>query len=498
MSSPPPSSPGVGEGCGAPDFLGELVRESQAPRQQLLAERARWLHGLTVEGREELLFEFEVLLRGVERGFQRSSGGDAAEAAPLVNRDFREELTDVADALDGALALSRRLVDPECDQKAVFRRFVERQLTDDRARRQLLEEELAQETPQESLVLLRESFRALRGLLSHLLQLPHLPLTLSQDVGTLATREILLNRYFRPFRPLEFRLEYDRIPAVPLLERLRGLPAADRRLVGVALLALFRALRCLEAVPPGNPRRARVVLAVVRSEATSLAGFLTGEALQGAEDGRLKATAVRCARVLLRELERLQGAAADGPGAAAGSLRQLLEAQVLAFGAVLGWTGEGGYEALCAPGPRTERLRQDLWVLSALCRATAQHLRTGPTQDGQGPDGSRALEGLRRFLGDFQEVGFQLLRFGDMPGLERAAALIHEPMVPPDGAARRERMAEDCLRLGQAAESLFTAVSRRAQLRASGFDRAAAEAVRDRYLPRDARTPVHPAPVTRG
>jgi hypothetical protein len=476
----------------APDFLGELVRESQSPRQGVLAERARWLRGLTVEGREELLFEFEVLLRGVERGFHpgggTGAGGGRAEGGeggrPLLQRDFREELSDVLEALDGALALSRRLVDPDSDQKAVFRRFVERQLTDDRARRLLLEEELAQETPQESLVLLRESFRALRGLLSHLLQLPQLPHALYADVGALATREILLNRYFRPFRPLEFRAEYDRIPSVALLERLRALPAGDRRLMGVALLALFRALRSLEAVPPATPRRARVVLAVVRSELTSLVGFLTGEGLSGAEDRRLKAAAVRCARALVREGEQAAPGAAGVPEVAAEALREGLEGQVLALAAALGWgpeagrEGTGAFGALTSEVARAERLRVDLWVMSALCRAASQRLRGEPAAD----DGHRALEALRRFLVDFQDVGFQLLRFGDMPAFDRAAALVHEPMEPPDGEARRERMAEDCVRLGQTAESTFTAVSRRAQLRAASFDRAAAEALRDQYL----------------
>jgi hypothetical protein len=226
------------------------------------------------------------------------------------------------------------------------------------------------------------------------------------------------------------------------------------------------------------------VLAVVRSELTALVGFLTGEGLQGAGDRRLKAACVKCARALLRGSEGLalphataqQG---EGPDAAAEALRTLLEEQVVALSRALGLEGEGGCDSLTAPERRAERLRADLWVMASLCRATAQRLRAEPPAEGH-----RALEGLRRFLLDFQEVGFQLLRFGDMPPFERGAALIHEPLLPPDGQAQRERMADDCTRLGQMAESTFTSVSRRAQLRAASFDRAAAEAVRDRYLPR--------------
>ena len=54
----------------------------------------------------------------------------------------------------------------------------------------------------------------------HLLKLPVANLGLFQDVGKLALREIVLNRYFRPFRPLEFRVEYDRLRSVRLLDTL--------------------------------------------------------------------------------------------------------------------------------------------------------------------------------------------------------------------------------------------------------------------------------------
>ena len=88
------------------DFYAELVRASQGAQTGFLADRERWLRSLPVEAREELLFEFEMLLRGLERYVhQHDHGVTDAQEQPLVTRDFREELKDV---LDGLAAVGMR------------------------------------------------------------------------------------------------------------------------------------------------------------------------------------------------------------------------------------------------------------------------------------------------------------------------------------------------------------------------------------------------------
>jgi hypothetical protein len=240
----------------ARDFFSELIKDSQAPRAGFLAEREHWLHSVQVEGREELIFEFEMLLRGVERYFNLHNLPIDAKR-PVVVRDLHDELYDVRDALNEGIRIARRLLDPDTDQKMQFRHYVESQLADDRVRRALLEDELEQGTPQESLFLLRVTFESLRSVIDHLLKLDVCSFSLYTEVGNLALREIVLNRFFRPFRPLEFRLEYDRIKSVPVLESLRAIPEGDRRLFTVAFLALFRLLHYLSYVSPTRSCRRR-------------------------------------------------------------------------------------------------------------------------------------------------------------------------------------------------------------------------------------------------
>ena len=464
------------------DFFHELIKGSQS-RPGFLAERERWLRSLQVDGREELLFEFEMLLRGVERYFNLHNLPLDPQAEPVIVRDFRQELSDVRDAMNQAIRLARRLLDPDSDQKMVFRRYVETQLADDRIRRAMIEEELQPATPQESLFVLRESLAALRTIVDHLLQLSALPFGVFNEVGTLALREIVLNPYFRPFRPLEFRLEYDRIKSVPILEALRRLEDSDRKLFTVALLSAFRVLHFLSYIGAeatvAEPR-AKVILALVRSEATTLVGFLQGEVATHVTGKRLRAGALKVSRELQRETERIvKQIAASEPSSpavldAAVAFTGLFRKQVEMLARTLDSSlpEENLFPKLVAPEEMAMRLRKDLWVFAEVCRGAEAALRDPDTQDP-----SEALEAIRAYLEYFQDVSYQLLRYGDYEALDRFAALVAEMPGVPQGSGARHRFAEDLKLFTQVAETMCAAVNRRTELIGKKFDRADAEAL---------------------
>ena len=473
----------------AEDYYGELMRASQAARQGLLAERDRWLRSVQVDGREELLFELEMLLRAVERAFNLQHLSADEREQPLLTRDFRDELHDVHDAIQQALRIARQLLAPGDDQKLVFRKYIETQLADDRVRRELLEEELEQDTPQESLFVLRQALDSLRTVMEHLALLPGTSLTLFTEVGNLALREIVLSRFFRPFRPLEFRSEYDRIRSVRLLEVLATLGEPDRSLFSVALLGLFRLLHYLSYVgsasEASSPRRTRVLFLLVRSEAMSLASYLRGEVAVKAGQRPLKAMALRAARDLGQATERLLRE--PGPRADAtvlvevaqgftSVLREQLVTLADALGAGVG-RGEGAYEQLVSPERMAERLREELWLLAHLCRGAETALRQDELARAE-----QHLEALRRYLPDFYDVGFQLLRYMDHEAFDRFSALLLELPWPPEGPGTRRRLAEDLRHFSNILERTFSSVSQRLQLRTLSFDRGRADARLAHYL----------------
>jgi hypothetical protein len=469
------------------DFYAEHMRASQAARAGFLAERERWLRGMPVDGREELLFEFEMLLRGIERYFNVQNSALGGE--PLVTHDFHPELEDVRDAINVAIKLARRLQDPGSDQKLVFRKYVETQLANDHVRRAFIEKDLDPDTPAESLFVLRESFDSLRTIIEHLLKLPVCNLHLFSDVGNLALREIVLNRYFRPFRPLEFRVEYDRLRSVRILDLLSALPPETRPLFTTAFLGLFRLLHYLSYVegPARGERRVRVLLALVHSEAVSLSGYLRTEVAPNAGPRTLKAASLRAARDIARETTRLarevlprlesDKEAADTAAAAFGAL---VRAQVVALAEALApgiATGEDAFAQLASPQEAALRLRRDLWVFAQLCRSAETALRADDV-----PSAEKAIHAIESFLGFFQDVSYQLLRYSDYEAFDRFGALLTELPWPPEGTGIRLRLAEDIRQFCQTLEATWTAVGRRALLQGRSFDRKEAETLRDRFL----------------
>ena len=475
----------VGPARTARDFYVRLMRDSQ-PRPALLAERERWLRSVRVEGREERLFEFELLLRGIERYFQLHNLPIDAEARPVVTRDFGEELRDVRDALGQAIKLARRLLDPGDDQRMMFRRYVQEQLVDDRARRALLDEELEEDTPQESLFLLRQSFESLRTVVDSLLKLETVSFRVFHEVGNLVLRAILHNQYFRPFRPLEFCLEFDRVKSVPVLDALRKLGDPERRLFTTAFLGLFRLLHYLayvRATPRGVERRARVVLALVRSEALTLVGYLRTELAPRVSLRRHQGAGLRIARDLSRlaeEIGRRLRQEADDPervldiGAAAA---EQLKAQVVRLAAAVEarLPADESFVRLVSPVILAQRLRNDLWVFAQLARAADQALTSRDEQ------AIPAVDALGAFLSYFQDVSYQLLRYGDLQAFDQFAAILREAGAIPAGPMARARLAEECRAFAEAAEGCFVAVGRRSDVAGRRFDEAHARAVLGRF-----------------
>ncbi len=469
----------------ARDFYVQLFRDSQ-PRPGLLAERERWLRAVRVEGREERLFEFELLLRGIERYFHLHTLPLDATARPVVSRDFGEELQDLRDAMHQAIRLGRRLLDPGHEQRFVFRRYLGSQAVDDRVRRALLEDELEQQTPQESLFLLARSFESICVVMDSLLGLETVGHRVFHEVGSLAVRAILQNRFFRPARPLEFCLEFDRIRSVPVLDALRLLPQPERPLFTTAFLALFRFLHALgylrgEAERPLD-RRARVLLALVHSEALTLSGYLRNEVAPGTGTRAFQHAALRVSRTLalktrgigralaaegLHADERLRDAARDFTALFEGAVVQLA-------GALQARGAEEGFSRLVSPPLIAQRLRNDLWVASQLAREAALALEGAP-------DAAPPLLALGRFLEYFQDGSYQLLRYGDLEAVDRFLSILGDAAQSPEGPLTRARLAEDCLLFASAAEALFIRIGRRGEVAGRRFDRAHAEAVLDRF-----------------
>jgi len=463
----------------AQDFFFELMRDSQRTRAAYLAERERWIRTLEIPGREEVLFELEMLLRGIDRFFNlRNLFG---EKLPPADRDFREEMKAARDAVHRAAHLSRRLIVQKQEQALLFRSFVGGTLADDRARARLSAELREQRTPEESLFLLRGGLLAQQGIIDHLLRVEHTPQQVFLDVGRALEHELFVSRYFCPPAALEFRSEVDRVSSVKLLEALRQTPDdKKRRAFALALLAAFRNLRSLRYVPaPPTPhsRRVLLILALVRSELVVLIGYLETELarLVATVEGVGEAAALaRAAAVPIRAaLDRIEpilggpitdraqidqhrdhlaGATKDAIGAIAAALDPRLSRQVL-------------FDAQEERVEPSVRLRLDLCLFREMCRATAARLSQ--------PDKDVAMvQPLQKFSLEFRDVGYQLLRHSDRQLFDRFLELLESwsGSSLENTPARIQRLREDCQRFGDVLDRALENVNKRAELQKLPLD----------------------------
>lgn len=186
------------------------MNPAQREERSLIMKREQWLSSLKLEGMEDNMFELEMLLKATERFF-------VLDNLPISNKDnamarnFYYEIKILNPVINRIVNLIRGLLDPDEVKAFYFKSYVEYKLIKDYARDKLIENNLRQETPKESIFLLFNSFVNIQEIITGLTQLKKVPYTLYFNLGQIVSREIYFNKYFNPFRLSAFSKLYDRI-----------------------------------------------------------------------------------------------------------------------------------------------------------------------------------------------------------------------------------------------------------------------------------------------
>lgn len=523
----PPSMGPSSLGAGA-DPYADLLRDTRGLRREQQQTREVWYARLERDDKEDLLFELEVLLKGVACfGNPRNHPGPSRKSA-VVAQDYREPLLVAREGMSRIVAVSRQLL-AERDKAFVFQRYLETLLPDDAARSRLVRGSMTQDTPEESLFVLRHGLTNLLEVVNGIGRLPRVPFRLFFALLNVAHREVSQSAFFNPVSALEFRPEFDRITNQRVLELMRQVPGEHaRRLVALTFLSLFRMLRYLDLLESAVREVKRpsglvyFTLAVLRSDARALAGYLRQNAgAQLAESYERELFRVPAPQIhdryesLLAEGHRLLGIKGTLGGIAANirlelrrafehdfpapdaspsseelrqavahitnNLRPALQNAVLVLGKALGARLDeyGVFDDAAAKRTLSERLRRDVWMFSQIIRAFGTKAAALPSDDERWT-GSSSIEFVREFLAYFRSMGYPLLRAADYPRIdpfiEALSALEETDLLDPHKLDRA---------LGEAGEfyafltDLFESIGQRDELRGVPFDRrAAAEALK--------------------
>lgn len=508
-----------------------LLHETRGLRSDQQQLRDQWFASLAAERKEELLFELEILLKGIACFANPRNHPGAVGRRTVVSLDFRDHLREARDGVLRIVHLARALLG-ERDRSFVFQRYLETVLPEDAARSRLLRSTVAsQVTPEDSLLVMRHGLTNLVEVMNGLLRLPRVNYRLFYSTLASVMRETAQSQFFNPLAALEFRPEFDRIPSTQVLELIHAVHGEQaHRLVALCFLSLFRMLRylrLLETLAGDHSERrvggrAYLVLGVLRSDARALSGYLrqkSGDLLaEGYSRDLLSVPAAEIAPrydELRREGVRLVAIKGALTGVASNlrlemrrtfehdlpsvdqeiseaelraklrevvkNLRPALQNAILFLGKSLGAKAEEVhvFDDAAARRASSDRLRRDVWMFAQIVRAFAHKARhADPAIDRWSKLQSFAF--VREFLGYFRAMGYPLLRVGDYPRvdvfMEAIAGLEETDLLDP---ARLASAVEESEAFFTFLSELFERISQRDELRDLPFDkRDAARALR--------------------
>jgi len=527
----PSSPPRRTNPSGIDEIYAGLLSGTRKLQREQRAEREAWLAALELEGKDEHLFELEVLLKATACFSNPRNHPGPPRRAAVVAHDFRPALAVFRDGLQRAIALARQLLGPR-DRAFVFHRYLETVLPEDNARSRLLAEGAAQITPIASLVTLRHGLTATHEVIEGVLRVQRVPYRLFHALCSTVYREVDRSAFFNPLSALEFRPEFDRIKSAQVLDLIRSMPGVEaHRLVALTFLSLFRMLRYLALLDrmtgETSLRRqlagsAYLVLSVLRSDARALSDHLRQRAGGLLADGferdlmkvpakelvgripalrasghhliGIKSALEGIAGSLRLELRRAFQHDLPEPGAAPSdvrkalaitieNLRPALQNSILFLGKALGVSLQHGgvFDDQAARRETSERLRRDVWMFAQIVRAFSSKAQHSPAEDGWAP--VQGFQYVREFLAYFRAMGYPLLRAADYPRIDLFMAamtrLEDTDLVDP---ARLEDAIDECVAFHGFLTRLFEDISKRDELLGLEFDRRAAASALKLYL----------------
>jgi len=517
----------------AEDPYHQLLSRTRDLRVEQRQARDLWLQQLGVSGKDEVLFELEVLLKAAACFANPRNHPGPPRRGPVVGQDYRGALAVARDGVAHSIVLARSLLGDE-ERAFVFHRYLETVLPQDSARSRLAGAGVEQTTPEQSLLALRQGLSSAMEVLDGLGRAPRVPYRTFYSALGVVQREVERNTFFNPLLALEFRPEFDRIRSPLILDVIRSVTAREaRRLVSLTYLSLFRMLRylrLLERIAAESSRRRRLIgrayltLSVLRSDARALAGYLREHAGPLLAEGfHQEATAVRAEEVGARapalhalgqryalvrtalecvagslelEIRRAFRHDVPAPGGTTGeaelraslravvlALRPPLRASILALSQALGVTLPAG-RVFDDPGAEREfggHLRRNAWMFAQILRAFTVKAQ-GPIP----PDRWQATE-QARYVGEFLRylaaLGDPVLRAADYPGFSAFVGAVRAVSTTElIDRARLDRAVSECGALYQHLQALFERLSALGALSGVPFDRRAAARALELYV----------------
>lgn len=431
------------------------MNPEQKEQKTLINKREQWLSSLKLEGMEENLFELEILLKATERFF-------VLDNLPISNKDnvmarnFYYEIKILNPVVNRIVTLIRTLVDPEEVKAFYFKSYVEYKLIRDYARDKLIENNLRQETPKDSIFLLFNSFVNIQEILSGLSQLKKVPYTLYFNLGQLISREIYFNRYFNPFRMSAFSKLYDRITNSVLQSIVNSIKDEQiKKHFSVIILVFSRFIKYLKYINNNSDdidllKSSLPIFSLIHSESRSLLTYIendipkelksvkkhekSGQAIRQKFLEFLEALSFQINMEIKKTFQQILKDAAEIHSAgqlrtvienSKGVLNNFFQQSIVSIASLVKPDIKGSdiFPDFVSRQEQSLRLREDVWILYQLVNKLEGSLNA---QNINQTIIKKEFNALLEFIIYFKNLSYNLLRMGDLDDFNKFFGQIDE------------------------------------------------------------------------
>ncbi len=409
-------------------------------KKALTIERNQWLESLSIDGKDRLLFELEMLLKGTERFFNIDNL-PISHKEQAIGKNFHNELKILTFIAKRIVSIIRFFIIDESSSAFYFQSYIENRLLADHARDKVIELYLTQSSPRDSLYLLYITFLNLANIYESASQNKKVPFSLYMNLGQITSREISVNKYFSPIPFEPFFDRYDKIHD----HNIRGIVSqiADDNLrlkLSVVFLSLFRLLRFMRYIKNESEdfeelKTSILIFTLVNSEAKTLTKFLEEEFLKYKTEVKYREKTVSTIDSLafqlsielrkvfdqilkdsveIGNLTKLKVIVDSAKGILSNFIQQSIILLAQSFDPYI--KGKEIFPDFISKVEQSLRLREDIWLFKSVVEFFEQNTNEN------GSMGSYSMEELFNIVRDyiyyFQDIGFSLVRYSDHEGFE--------------------------------------------------------------------------------
>jgi len=502
------------------DYYTEFIEGSRWLRKEHAVARANWFNEIVIVDKEVLLFEFEMLLKGIVCfGNPVNHPGPVDRKDPAVVRDFKIELTITKEILGRIIEVGKKFISTK-GKSTVFQRYLKSIIAQDDTRFKMVKQSLNQDMPNQSIEILVSALENVNEIVEGLLQTPRISYRVFSSIIEVLQREIHRSTFFNPLAVLEFRNEFDKFRPENtrrLIQQITSEPA--RKVMTLTFLSLFRLLKYNEAIKRSFARKVTsgVILgwlAVLRSDIRALTIFFKRESGKWISSGfgssyeQLNPALVNnyyeYLEIEFENLKSLKGLLtsigdqlrfeqrkvyeqqlpsissildmdefANTAVAATNSLREFIQnAAVLLINEFDESTeGEQIFDDFISEKTRSARLRRDIWMFQKVLKAFIEKA-SGSVVAADSWSKMSTFRFVREFVGYFKSMGYQLLRYSDYEKFDKFIQLVDR--LQKGDVLEVQRVSymiiefEDFLTY---LDQTFEAVSQRVELQGVEFDK---------------------------